>query len=215
MSTVSQTGTRRRRRDERREETRLLLLQAAAVLFARRGYDGVSLDAVADEAGFTKGAVYSHFSSKHDLLAGLLAWHSDRQFAELRAVLARPEPLDERVRQLIAPFFGAPEDMESWCLLFVELWLRAMREPSLRPLLARLYDDTRSAVAGMIEREAEKLGLSLTVPAEDVAQGLLALGDGLMMRHVLTPSERTATTYRSALHALFRAATRSPEEKSS
>src|SRR5437588_7210555 len=98
------TASRARRRDERREETRQLLLQAAALLFARHGYHRVSLDAVADEAGFSKGAVYSNFSSKQDLLASLLELHCEQQLAQVRSMLAEPMSLDERIRHIGAAY---------------------------------------------------------------------------------------------------------------
>jgi len=197
---------RRRRRDERREETRLLLLQAAALLFARRGYHGVSLDAVAEEAGFSKGAVYANFSSKQELLASLLEMHCDQQLAQVRTMLAEPMPLERRIEQVGAASFGSSQDAENWCLLFVELWSRAMREPGLRPRLARLHEATRDAVARMIEEEAERLGATLSMPADDVAQAVLALGDGLRMQHFVTPSERSARVYGATLRGLFRSA---------
>jgi AcrR family transcriptional regulator len=208
---VSGPGTRRRRRDERRRETRLLLLQAAALLFARHGYHEVSLDAVAEEAGFTKGAVYSHFSSKQDLLANLLEFYCEQQHSQIRSILAEPAPLDERLRQISTWFFHPPEDLDDWSLLYVELWLQAMREPSLRPRMRQIHQRARQSVAQMIDQEAETRGVTLTVPAEDLAQALLALGDGLMMQHLLTPSARTAQAYRSALHAMLREATRPPD----
>ena len=48
-------------RSERRARTRTQLLEAAARVYARRGFDGATLDEVAEVAGFTKGAVYDHF----------------------------------------------------------------------------------------------------------------------------------------------------------
>ena len=210
---IEGAAVRRRRRDERREETRLLLLQAAALLFARHGYHAVSLDAVADEAGFSKGAVYSNFSSKQDLLAGLLEVHCVQQLAQVRSMLAEPMPLDERIRQVTAAYFGSAEGAESWCPLFVELWIQAMRDDGLRPRLGRLYDDTRDAIAEMIEQETARLGMRLAVPAGEVAQGLMALGDGLTMQHLVAPGERTVRAYGHALRALLRSALRSPAEE--
>lgn len=191
----------------------MLLLQASAHLFARHGYQGVSLDAVAEEAGFSKGAVYSNFSSKQDLLASLLEMHCEQQLAQVRSILDEPMSLDERIGVISAAYFGSSDGSESWCLLFTELWIQAVREPSLRPRLARLYGDTRDAVAEMIRREAQRLGMRLVLPAEEVAQGLLALGDGLTMQHVVAPSERTAKAYGSALRALFQTALRQPDEE--
>lgn len=208
-TTVSGPGTRRRRRDERRRETRVLLLQAAALLFARHGYHGVSLDAVAEEAGFTKGAVYSHFSSKQDLLANLLEDYCERQHSQIRAILAEPKPLDERIRQISMWFFRPPEELEDWSLLYVELWLQAMREPSLRPRMQQIHRGSCQSVAQMIEQQAQARGVALAMPAADLAQAVLALGNGLMMQHVLAPSTHTAQTYRLALHAVLRDAIQS------
>lgn len=207
MSTATpHPATRRRRRDERRRETRLLLLQAAAALFARHGYHGVSLDAVADQAGFSKGAVYAHFSSKQDLLANLLELYCERQHAQTRAIMAEPAPLDDRIRQISAWLFRPPQEAQDWPLLFFELWLQAVRDPSLRARMQQLQQWSSQSVATMIDQETKARGLTLAVPANDLAQALLALGNGLMMQHLLTPSERTAETYRSTVHAMLREA---------
>lgn len=195
---------RPRKRDERRAETRQLLLRAAAHLFARHGYDGVSLDAVAEEAGFSKGAVYWHFSSKQELLASLLELHCEQRLDQARSMLAVPMSLEERIDQISSIYFTSSSDeTESWCLLFVELWMQTMREPSLRPRLAQLYRATREAVAEMIKREAERLGGSLAAPAEEIAAGLLALGDGLLMQHLVGPSDTTPRSYASVLRTLL------------
>lgn len=182
----------------------MLLLQAAALLFARHGYHGVSLDAVAEEAGFTKGAVYSHFAGKQDLLANLLEFCCERQHSQIRSILAGPEPLEERIRQISMWFFRPPGEMEDWSLLYVELWLQAMREPGLRPRMQQIHRWSCQSVAQMIEQQAQARGVALAMPAGDLARAVLALGDGLMMQHVLAPSTRTAQTYRLALHALLR-----------
>lgn len=204
-------GTRGRRRDERRRETRILLLQAAALLFARHGYHGVSLDAVAEEAGFTKGAVYSHFSGKQDLLANLLEFYCERQHSQIRSILAEPTPLDERIHQISMWFFRPPGELEDWSLLYVELWLQAMREPTLRPRMQQIHRWSRQSVAQMIDQQAQARGVTLAVPAGDLAQALLALGNGLMMQHILAPSKHTAQTYRLALHAMLREAIQSSD----
>ena len=63
---------------ERREETRDQLLTAAARVFARNGFHATSLEAVAEEAGFSRGAVYYNFADKEELFLELL----DRRCAE-------------------------------------------------------------------------------------------------------------------------------------
>ena len=61
-----------RTQQQRKDETRARLLAAAADLFAEQGVDAVSVDAVAEAAGRTSGAVYAHFGSKQGLLLALL-----------------------------------------------------------------------------------------------------------------------------------------------
>lgn len=195
--------TRQRRRDERQEETRLLLLQAAARLFAHHGYDGVSLDAVAGVAGFSKGAVYAHFSSKHDLLANLLETYCERQHSRTRSVMAGPGRAEERIEQAAALYFDRSEETRSWSLLFFELWLQAVREQSLRPRLEDLHRMACLSVAEMVRQEAERRGADLAVPAEDVASAVLALGNGLVLEHVLSPDERIEQIYITAVRAIF------------
>ena len=58
-------------RARRKAETRSLLLEAGLRLFAQRGFDGATLDDIADAAGFTKGAVYRQFPSKSAFLLAL------------------------------------------------------------------------------------------------------------------------------------------------
>src|SRR4030081_3736477 len=69
MITEEQHAIRRR---ERRAQTRTALLDAAERLWAERGIRGASLDDIANTAGLTKGAVYSNFTGKTDLLLALL-----------------------------------------------------------------------------------------------------------------------------------------------
>src|SRR6476620_2072446 len=69
-------------RSARRAETRARLLHSAARVYARRGFNGATLDEVAADAGFTKGAVYDHFGSKENLLLALMEEHLAGQVAE-------------------------------------------------------------------------------------------------------------------------------------
>ncbi len=65
-------------RDEKRQRTRSSLLRSAAKVFACRGMDRASIDEVAEEAGYTKGAFYANFKSKEELFLAML----DERFAE-------------------------------------------------------------------------------------------------------------------------------------
>ena len=54
--------------ERRRELTKTALVEAAADVFAKRGFEGASLEEIAEAAGFSRGAIYSNFGSKEDLM---------------------------------------------------------------------------------------------------------------------------------------------------
>src|SRR5947209_18755322 len=119
--------------DRRRAMTRRHLLEAAAIVFARDGFHGATLDAIASYAGFTKGAVYSNFKSKDDLFLALLEDRYESGSASLREFLAATE-----TPHVAADFIGRItaelDDTSSqfWGPLYLELLLYAMRNPSAR-----------------------------------------------------------------------------------
>lgn len=155
-----------------RGEVRERILCAAMSVFARHGFAGATIDAIADAAGFTKGAVYSNFGSKDDLFFALL----DRQIEHRRdAVVALVEAAGERpsmhtVGALLTREFRENQD---WQMLFVEYWLRAMRDPDVRSR----FVEHRRAVRASIEDAVRLLEPSLD--AKSAAVLLLALSNGL------------------------------------
>src|SRR3954447_3687920 len=80
MSKAPARRVDRRTRSARAEgrDARTALLEAALAVFAERGYRDASVDEVAERAGYSKGAVYWHFSSKDDLFFALWEEHVDR-----------------------------------------------------------------------------------------------------------------------------------------
>ncbi|MHB1726277.1 MAG: TetR/AcrR family transcriptional regulator, partial [Acidimicrobiales bacterium] len=119
-----------RTQEERKAETRTRLLEAAAELFASRGIDAVSVDAVAEAAGRTSGSVYAHFGSKQGLLMALLdRWKGSVLAALLAQVVLAGSP-EEQLRAVWRHLAGTDGDGDGdrWALLEQELWLRAARD---------------------------------------------------------------------------------------
>ncbi len=133
---------------ERRADTRRRLLNAAAELFAERGVDGTSIDAIAERADRTSGAVYDHFGGKDGLLLALLdSWVGDVG-AVVTAELATATTVDERLavlwRSVSAPAVGDGR----WMTLEFELWSHASRHPELRAHLTRRYRGAWRGIVG-------------------------------------------------------------------
>src|SRR3954447_21973439 len=79
--------------ERRKERTRDALLDAAIAVFARRGFAGASLDEIAETAGFTRGAIYKHFSDKEDMLLRACEHLNDRLISEFAALPGADLPI--------------------------------------------------------------------------------------------------------------------------
>lgn len=124
---------------ERRAQTRTALLDAAADLFATRGVDGASIDAIAEAAGRTSGAVYDHFGGKDGLLFALLEGWVDDVSAVIGAELATATTLDEQMAALWRNVSRPVAGDGRWIALEHELWSYAARHDEAREHLARRY----------------------------------------------------------------------------
>src|SRR5688572_20036686 len=115
---------------DRKATTRSLLLDAATELFATRGIDAVSVEAIADAANRTSGAVYAHFGGKAGLVTAVLDEWKDRVAVVVAAAFEAAPELDAKLDALWTTFADPPDDQ--WLLLEHELWLRAARDPDVR-----------------------------------------------------------------------------------
>ncbi|HYM55659.1 MAG TPA: TetR/AcrR family transcriptional regulator, partial [Solirubrobacteraceae bacterium] len=123
-------------RSARKAQTRARLLEAAARVYARQGFGGATLDEVAAEAGFTKGAVYGHFGSKENLLLALMEEHLAGQVVEQIALFDRERTTWERPLAGSARWMERLDEDPDPFRLFVELWVYAQRDERLRERLA-------------------------------------------------------------------------------
>ena len=168
---------------ERRADTRQRLLNAAAELFAERGVEGTSIDAIAQRADRTSGAVYDHFGGKDGLLLALLdSWVEDVGVV-IGTELATATTLDERLavlwRNVSAPAVGDGR----WMTLEFELWTHASRNPELREHLTRRY---RGAWRGIVPTAGPSDGDSA-----EVGPAVIGLLFGLEMMRRIDPERVT------------------------
>jgi AcrR family transcriptional regulator len=202
---ASETGTRgrargaagnaggridRRTRAARAEgrEARDELLTAAVRVFARRGYRDASVDEVAAEAGYSKGALYWHFSGKEELLQALLEEHVDAPMRDRFALLASAPPDRDMSVQATEAFTHQLEGEREALLLEREYWSLAIRDPQLRARYVKRQTELRDALAAAIEARAHHLGTpDLGMSAEDVARIVMSIIGGLAVDELIEP----------------------------
>ncbi|WP_330333105.1 TetR/AcrR family transcriptional regulator [Streptomyces sp. NBC_00536] len=158
----------------RRVHTRARLLDAAGRVLVERGYAKTTIEDVCAAAGYTRGAFYSSFESKQDLVLALFDRHSAHRLDQLESLLHAPAPGSaRRIGELL---LAVDPDERGWILLFLEFRLDAARSPELS---ARLHEHDKAvtgALALLLERNGKSAG------AQSLATFLLASREGVLAR---------------------------------
>ena len=209
----------RLRRDEQREATRRRLLDAARRVFLRRGYHGTSLDLVADEAGFTKGAVYARFAGKADLFLVLVDERFTERVQEMEALGAASHGTAALGAAIGRKWDTKLRVDQDWSLLLIEFRVHAARDAALNRRYGALHTKLRDGLAATIAREADENGESLPTPPASIARAALALATGSVLERVAEggtfPADLTQRMNRALLRGLRTAgAATSPRSKS-
>ncbi|MDK2126609.1 TetR/AcrR family transcriptional regulator [Parachitinimonas caeni] len=172
-------------------DSRSRILDSAAKVFARKGYQGASLDEVAADAGMTKGAVYWNFSSKSELFFALLDARFMREVNEHmpRAVESNAANPDRKaaLTDMLLDMVARLEQDPDWPRLFIE-FMGETRAPEVRERLADMYEHSYRMTVAMIEQINAHAGLP---PVGERAQAMAvfwgALIDGLVLAWIVNP----------------------------
>jgi AcrR family transcriptional regulator len=175
----------RQTRAEKKAETRERLLAAAERLAATQGLARVTLDAVAEAAGVTKGAIYSNFDSKEELL--LEAVLRLTPGLDLTADVAESATVAELLERLAAAVLGVARSKPKQAVLAAELDALAMRDPKLRRALVQAQRDLPDSdhAEDWLMAHADELPL----PPAQFAEVVNALGLGLIARRLIFGAE--------------------------
>jgi AcrR family transcriptional regulator len=181
--------TERLTRQQRRERTRSHLLDAAGRVFARRGLAQASVDEVAADAGFTKGAVYANFASKEELFLAMLDARFAIRLDELDRILAAHESSqpEEQARAAAQDFFDYLKADPEWERLFFEAALHASRHEDFRRELQARYAAMRERMAAILRARAHAALLDPPVPFDQLAMMLFAMGNGVAFERLVEP----------------------------
>ena len=174
-------GVKRLTRAEQNERNRDLVLEAARRVFLARGYHAATVEEIADEAGFSRGVVYSRFETKADMFLALLADRIGERAAQNAAAagagLAEVHELASRT-ELASP---------GWRVLVTEFRVHAARDPELSRRYAAAHAATVDGLASAVASAAERNGHALAVPARHLAELLLAVETGLALEQLADP----------------------------
>jgi AcrR family transcriptional regulator len=174
-------------REQKKAQTRERLIDAASRVFARKGFAATTLDEIGEEAGLTKGAVYSNFTGKEDLVRSVIEQRLD---ARLRAIPgeAPPDgPIEEDAARA-SQQFGAVmhQELDSF-LLSLEFVIYSARNPDFREDFVAYHRKGTREMAAIIEERLQAGGEHLDVPAEELSSLFNAITMGVTLERLQNP----------------------------
>ena len=208
VSSPDRAGKRRLSRQESKDLTRTRLLDAATAVFAERGFGDTSVEAICDRAGYTRGAFYSNFADKDEVVLELLERHSRESVREVASLLASNSDPSAFIKSLKVRGEQRQSSKENrrWGLLAAEFWLYSLRNPKARRMLAEHQRHLRTAYASAIEAVFKTLEIDAPAPSEDLATVLMALDEGIFSQHWIDPKAVPTDVYYDTLELLIAAA---------
>ena len=174
-------------RSESQARTRAHLVATARDLFLADGYAATSLEKVADEAGYSKGAVYSNFKNKKELCLEVLGLIHATKGQEIAEALGGGDTMEERLEAFQAWAEKTLGDV-GWTMLEFELIVLSRHDPELRDALTATLGVAREITVTLLKSFTDSLGVVLPVPAEVAAGGILSLGVGLGIQRAIDPT---------------------------
>lgn len=168
------------------------ILAAAVDRIASDGIDGVRIARIAMDAGVSTALVHYHFATREALLGEALEYSfehaGDLRMGEEEEPATEADTHAERIAVMVEQCLPSSASRDRDWVLWVELWLRAVRHPELRPTAERLYARMREWFAAAISDGIEA-GEFKDCDPEAVADRALALIDGFGVRALLGDSE--------------------------
>jgi len=142
-------------RVQSRARTRQRLVDTAMRVFAQEGYAGASVNVIAEQAGYTVGALYSNFATKDELFWAAFEQHCAGELAALHALVADADSWPDLLAAVTDRFTNLDEQHRQWWWLWAELWLYAQRHPDTAHRLATVQQDTRAVIARAMARDGQ------------------------------------------------------------
>ena len=182
-------------RDDLMRERKAAILDAAEGLRAEYGFDALRLRDVSHEAGVSIGLIQHYFTTRDELLYETMREASERRAEQWSKLAVDEASAPDKVKALLE---GAISDRHR-CVVWLETCAAATRHPDLLPHVQNTLAAWRSALRTAIEQGVESGEFEQVIPADEVADVLVSLIDGLMVAAAVDEADTTSHAYRLKL----------------
>ncbi len=179
-------------RSPRREATRQRVLDAAREVFAEMGVIGGTVEDICERAGFTRGAFYSNFSDKVDVVDALvereharLLEHLDVSFPEVDREVVAAEDLATALTGIVQRILQSIPIDRQLSLIQTELEIFAIRRPDQAGRFIAINNRFRERISVLIEGAMQRYGRELLVDPSIITDSIVAIAERSVRRALL------------------------------
>jgi AcrR family transcriptional regulator len=192
---MSITDEKNRETGGKRERTRAALVAATLEVVEAKGFAAASLDEIAARAGMTKGAIYSNFAGKAELLVAAMG----SKGLTLPLTISADAPLRDQLTAAAAGLAAAIQRAKGDVKFVAEFQLYALGDPELRGRVAASYSGLFDEITARLSRIKD---VKLAMPPRRLAVALQSIALGFMFQSLITPDDVTEEVIVEALTAL-------------
>ncbi|WP_254124988.1 TetR/AcrR family transcriptional regulator [Amycolatopsis sp. CA-230715] len=190
-------------RAEQQEHTHERLLEAGRNVLARRGFLAATVEEIAAEAGYTRGALYKHFGGKEGLLLAILDAHAEAHMRMLSETLDEVTNQEELVAAFIPRGFTDDEEAARWSVTTAEFRASVISQPQIAAKTVEAQRNHEERIAAMLKKHCARLGIRPALPLPQVVVVLGALGGSLSLRRGVDPDTDVAAILTNVLAVIF------------
>jgi AcrR family transcriptional regulator len=195
---------------KRTRDTEQRIIQAAVQIFVRKGYHGTSVGEITRKIGLTKGALYSHFSGKGELLLRIIDEYKSRFIGGMAQALVEcsGDALD-RIHRIFSFNSRFALENQDLCVFLTFLTTELNADVDFEPALKSVYIEYRKIIGAVIRLGIRQGIFKKDLDPETAALTFIALHDGALHQWVLNRNhldgELYVRTYREVfLHGLVK-----------
>ena len=189
-------------REQSRAATRSRLIAVGREHFLRHGIGDAVAEAIAEEAGFSRGAFYSNFEGKEDLFLSVMMAENERRHATFENIRLDRGSAADRIKRLRETYTNLIMDRD-WIVLRAEFEAGALRSERMRQSFVEAYKkEVQDATASAIDL-IQLPGVTFHMSAHDVVVALITFSYGMAVKQKILGTSLPQKTTRTLIESFF------------
>ncbi len=202
MALTTVEKRKRLTREESRALTRSRLIAVGREHFLRYGLGGAVVEKIAEEAGYSRGALYSNFDTKEELFLAVIQEQETRRSEIFRSILNEKSSSQERLRKLRDTFADLVMERD-WIVLHTEFEAEALRNERIRESFLRFYRRTIRDGEELIKELMKVSDVTLSLKPNEFIMAMLSFSLGLAVNQKILGTELSKKSTRALIQSLF------------